>query len=56
MNLVRALELIKIEKQCIERNKKQQCDRQCEACDLVQKTNDLLEAYEAIIDFVSTNM
>lgn len=56
MTLKRALELMKIEKQCIERNEKNECNRECEVCDLLQNTEELIEAYKIIIHFVSTNM
>lgn len=56
MTLKRALELMKIEKKCIKRNKDQKCNRECEKCDLVQNTDELLEAYKIIIHFVSTNL
>ena len=44
---------------CREHNKKYIsicCNRECEKCDLVQNTDELLEAYKIIIHFVSTNL
>lgn len=56
MNIKRALELMKIEKECIQRNKDEKCDRECEVCDLLQNTDELLEAYEVVINFISNNI
>ena len=56
MNLDKALKLMKIEKECIQRNKDAKCDRECDICDLVQHTDELLESYETIIDFVNNEM
>lgn len=56
INIKRALELMKIEKECIQRNKDEKCDRECEVCDLLQNTDELLEAYEAVINFISNNI
>lgn len=52
MNIPRVLELLKIEKECISRNEQSQCDRCCSTCDLVQDTNELLEMYCSLIDFL----
>ncbi len=47
MNRERALHLMKIEKECIERA--EECDRECGKCDLVQDTEELLAAYDFVI-------
>lgn len=44
----RVLELLKIERECIKRNKFG-CDRRCGECDLVQDTDELLEMYDMVI-------
>lgn len=50
MTTARKLELLKIERECIERNRKNICDRDCGKCDLVQEDNDLIELYDSLID------
>jgi hypothetical protein len=35
---------------CIERNENNNCDRQCQNCDLVQETKDLITAYKIAIN------
>lgn len=50
MDKARALELMKIEKECIRRNASPfECDRNCAKCDLVQDDAELTEAYEYVI-------
>lgn len=49
----RALELLKIERECINRNNQQlgkNCDRDCLNCDLLQETEELLEMYDFVIE------
>ena len=41
----RAKELMDVEKACVVRNVGGRCNRKCEDCDLVQKPEDLIEAY-----------
>ena len=45
----RAIELLRIEKECILRNKKHICDRDCNECDLVQDPVELLEMYDFVL-------
>ena len=45
MTYQRAYELMNIEHECVLRNSYQECNRNCENCDLVQKDTDLIEAY-----------
>ncbi len=45
----RILELLKIERECVLRNKNGECDRNCVNCDLVQEDEDLLEMYDEVI-------
>ena len=52
MEIKRALELMKIERQCIQRNKDNKCDRVCEGCDLIQNVDELLEAYRIVISYI----
>ena len=52
MTLERAIELLKIEQACVERNTKG-CDRNCAKCDLVQKDWELLDMYRYVIDKLS---
>ena len=46
MTFERAYDLMDIELQCVRRNAENRCDRKCVKCDLVQKTTDLIEAYQ----------
>lgn len=39
--------LLRIERECVSRN--ENCDRQCNKCDLIQNTNKLLEMYDDAI-------
>ncbi len=53
MTNTRALELLKIERECINRNNQpfgQNCDRKCSKCDLVQNTDELIEMYDFVIE------
>jgi wyosine [tRNA(Phe)-imidazoG37] synthetase (radical SAM superfamily) len=45
----RILELLKIERECIQRNCDKTCDRNCGYCDLVQTDEDLKEMYDSLI-------
>lgn len=49
MNLTKVLEIMDVEQQCVQRNI-DECNRQCECCDLVQKDSDLIEAYGIVMD------
>ena len=46
VSLDRAIELMKIERECVSRD---WCNRKCEICDLVQKEEDLIAAYDMVI-------
>lgn len=46
MEFKRAYELMDIELQCIRRNIVKSCDRDCGKCDLVQRDEDLIEAFQ----------
>lgn len=48
----RALELLKIEHECVLRNENG-CDRNCANCDLVQDTDELLEMYEFVLKIMN---
>ena len=52
MTNIRAIELLKIERECVNRNNQDciLCDRQCDKCDLVQSAEELLEMYDFVID------
>lgn len=51
MNIERAIELLKIEKECVERGST--CDRKCAKCPLVQKDYELIDMYKFVIDYIS---
>ncbi len=48
MTVARAMELLGIELQCVERSNK--CDRVCSRCDLVQDPDELKDMYEFVIE------
>lgn len=53
MTNTRAIELLKIERECVNRNNQpfgKNCSRECGKCDLVQNTDELLEMYDFVID------
>ena len=49
MEFSEALELMKIEKECVIRNSVEICNRDCGKCDLAQKDTDLIEAFQMAI-------
>ena len=53
MTINRAIELLKIEKECIRRNA-DGCDRNCADCDLVQEDRELLEMYGMLIEWLES--
>ena len=52
MTIDRMIELLKIERECILRNRDNNCDRRCELCDLIQKDVDLIMMYDGVINFL----
>lgn len=50
MTTERALQLMKIERQCVQRQSIPfACDRECENCDIVQDDRELIAAYDCVI-------
>lgn len=49
MTINRQIELLKIERECVQRNHDGSCNRDCANCDLVQIDTDLLEMYDEVI-------
>lgn len=49
MEFPEALELMKIEKECVIRNSVEICNRDCGKCDLAQEDTDLIEAFQMAI-------
>lgn len=49
VNIAKTLEAMKTERECIAR---QQCDRDCSRCDLVMDTQELLDAFDAVISIL----
>ena len=45
-----AIELVNIENECV--NRAENCNRKCNECDLVQDTNDLLDLYKHIPEWL----
>lgn len=57
MNIDRAIELMRVERECVIRNDKGvNCDRDCSSCDLLQKTSDIIEAYGIAIEKMEESM
>lgn len=57
MELGRALEIIKTEKECVRRQDTSDCpNRDCANCDLVLPTEDVLTAYDIVIDLIEKNL
>lgn len=44
------IELMKIERECVSR---ENCDRNCAACDLVQDREELIDAYDSVIGILT---
>lgn len=49
MTLARIIELLEVERECIQRASHDECDRECGSCDLVQDSDELKEMYESAI-------
>lgn len=49
MTLPEVIKVIETERECVAR---QQCDRDCGKCDLVMETEDILAAYEYVLDML----
>lgn len=55
MTRQRAAELMEIEKTCVLRQGDiSKCDRRCEECDLVQDSDEIVEAYNLAIEALKT--
>lgn len=52
VNLQRAKELMRIERECV--THADVCGRDCAQCDLMQDTNELLEAYDLVLAALET--
>lgn len=52
MTAERALQLMEIELACVSR---EDCDRDCANCDLVQEREDLIEAYKYVIHMLKND-
>lgn len=56
MTIERMIELLEIERSCIMRNIRGECDRNCGDCDLVQKDTDLGEMYTSVIGILKEKL
>ena len=55
MDYQEVIALIKIERECVNRNNQpfgMNCDRECGKCDLLQNTDDLIEMYNDILEWL----
>lgn len=50
MDIQKAIQILQTEKECVGRNNGVNCDRQCDKCDLVLPSEDILQAYDVVID------
>ena len=48
MTLQKAIDVLSTERECVSRD----CDRDCGKCDLVMKTEDILAAYDYILNLL----
>ena len=54
MNMTRVVEILKIEKECVERQGTLACpNRDCGNCDLLLPTDEVLTAYDTAIDVLN---
>ena len=58
MTTEQAIKLMQVEVACIERasNIDHPCTRECETCELIQKSTDLLAAYSMAVDALRTQL
>ena len=52
MTLNKMIELLEIERACVETNADQRCDRDCASCILVQDDKELIHMYTETIDLL----
>ena len=45
----KALDVLKVELQCVQRSSENACERNCQYCDLLLDTNEIIEAYNHVI-------
>lgn len=50
MDRKEAIEIIKIERECVERNTSNECDRDCTNCDLLRADEEIFSAYDMAIE------
>lgn len=53
MEITNVIKIIETERECISR---QQCDRQCQNCDLVMNSKDILDAYDYILELLENKL
>lgn len=47
-----ALLVMEIERECVDRNIRKECDRNCEKCNLVLPDKEVLDAYDEVIQML----
>ena len=45
----KAKSIMLVERECVLRNEKKKCDRNCESCDLLLDAEDIINAYDTVI-------
>lgn len=54
MQIDKIIQVMQNEKECVIRNSKQQCNRECNNCDLVLEDNEIIEAYTYVIHIINS--
>lgn len=54
MQIDKILQVMQNEKECVIRNSKQQCNRECNKCDLVLEDKEIIEAYTYAIHIIES--
>lgn len=49
MKISRVIEVIKTERECVNRNEETDCGRKCSECDLALETEEVLSAYDSAL-------
>lgn len=54
MGINQIIEILEIERECVKRNVRKDCDRDCGNCDLVLEDEEILTAYTLAISILKT--
>ena len=56
MEAEKVIEILEVEKKCVTRASKNKCNRNCEVCDLVRPSEEILEAYTEVISILKNHL